>query len=230
MIKTMPEDKKDDKRKRMVVEEVGEVKPEVTPSEPLEEIKEKAQEIEELADVAAAPPEVKPVYQEQYVPQGSSSKGLNPFLIIIPGIFLLGGLLGGIIFYQNRVSGTAPAATDSPTIAPGELATPTSTPVATEIDLTKYNINILNGSGTAGEAGKVEALLEKGGFKVSGTGNAATYDFTKTVIQAKSDVDKNFLAKLSETLGEVYLVDTKTQNLAASSKDEVIVIVGSSKK
>lgn len=226
----MAEEKKELKRRKMVVEEVGEVKPEVTPSEPLVEIKEKAHEIEDLADVAATPvePPVAP-YQEQYFPPTPSSKGLNPLFIIIPGIFLLGGLLGGIVFYQSRISGN-PSPTGLPSETP--LGTPiaTSTPTPTEVDVTKYNISILNGSGIKGEAGKAQALLEKGGFKISSTGNASNYGYTKTVIQAKSEVDKDFLTKLSETLGETYLVDTKTQALPSSSKDTVVVIVGTSKE
>ncbi len=221
-------------RKRMVVEEVGEIKPEVNSSEPLEEIKEKAQEIENLADEAAAPVEapVPPTFPVQPSFQQNVSPGVNPLVIIIPGIFILGGLLGGIFFYQSKVSGKSQGnlqPTDSPTVSPVS-AVATSTPKAEEVDLTKYSVSILNGSGIAGEAGKVQDLIEEAGFKVSGTGNATSYDYTKTVIQAKSDVDKDFLSKLSETLGKNYSVETKVEELEDSSKDSVVIIVGSTKK
>jgi len=207
----------DASRKRVVVEEVT--------SDPIETPK--------AVDVAVVPP-TPPVVETPVVPISPiiptpEVKKTNPLVIIIPGVFLLGGLLGGIIFYQNKVSDTAPQMTDSPTISPTVTET-TSTPASVEIDVTKYSINILNGSGIKGEALKVQELLEKAEFKISGTGNASNYDYTKTVIQAKEEVDKDFIAKLSVSLGEVYSVDTKVATLSATSKDSVVVIVGSTKK
>jgi len=251
----MPEDKTshDKTRKRMVVEEVG-VSPEPTTAEvinpePVEEIKEKVEELQTITedisesvekstevqeDLAKAAGEVVPAEVQEKpeplpvdpTPQIKSNKGPNPLMIIIPGIFLLGALLGGIAFYQRGISGdTTPTPTPdySNTITPSPTVSPSA-----QVDLTKYPIKVMNGSGISGQAGVVKDLLEKDGFKVSGTSNAPTYDFTKTVIKAKADVPAEALTKLSEALAKSYVVDTN-QSLATSSADSIQVIVGSTK-
>ncbi len=233
----MPKDTKE--RKKMVVEEVQlEEAPKEAAEETKPEILEEAASTEspEVIETPQTPEETE-VKQEEVHEHHDHREHLDPppmptqkspsmaLWIIIPGIFLLGALLGGIVFYQKGVSkNPVPTETPSSTIEPSASEAPAST---TE-DLTKYAVTILNGSGIKGEAGKVQALLEKAGFKVGTTGNASTYDFTKTVIQAKADVDKAYLAKLSSTLSEKYIVD-KVQTFPESSKDEVLVTVGSSK-
>lgn len=214
----MSKEKETKERKRVVVEEVeAPVTSEVISSTELqkEEPKEapKPDILKEAAKTEAPPP-----------PTKSSSV---IWWILIPGIFLLGALLGGIVFYQKGVN---KGVTQTPTpIALGQPSTePTSTPSA-EVDLTKYSLIVQNGAGVAGAAGEAKSLLVKAGFKVSSTGNAASYDFTKTIIKAKTGTDAAFLASLTETLAKTYVLD-KNQTLPNSSKDGVIIIIGSSKK
>ncbi len=165
--------------------------------------------------------------QEQFPPLSKPS-GTNPLVIIIPGIFLLGALLGGIYFYQKGIN-LPPGASPEPT--PTEVANagavPSASPVAS-VDLTKYPVNVLNGSGTTGEAAKVKTLLEGGGFKVSAIGNASSSNFTKTIIKVKSDVPAAFVSQLSALLSKTYTLDSN-QTLSTSASDSVQVIVGSSK-
>lgn len=244
----MPDDTK--KRKRMIVEEVEapvtEIKEKVeelqTITENISQSVEKSTEVEE--DLAKAAEEIVPTEEvkkpqeestqeekpqekpEPIAPTVKNNNGTNPLIIIIPGIFLLGALLGGIVFYQRGISGNGeptPTPDYSNTITPS----PTQTPSAS-LDLTKYPIKVMNGSGISGQAGVVKDLLVTAGFKVSGTGNAASYDFTKTVIKAKADVPAAFLTQLSEVLSKNYVLDTN-QSLATSSANEVEVIVGSTK-
>jgi len=146
--------------------------------------------------------------------------------IIIPGIFLLGAILGGIVFYQKGVN-NGQEETPSPTAISTMSPTPSASPSAS-IDLTKYTISIFNGSGISGEAGRAKTLLTTAGFKVGSTANAATYDYTKTIIKAKSTVDAAFISELSNTLAKNYIIDTPL-TLAASSGANVQVVVGSSK-
>jgi hypothetical protein len=87
---------------------------------------------------------------------------------------------------------------------------------------------VFNGSGIVGEAVKAKTLLTTAGFKVGSTANAATYDYTKTIIKAKSTVEAPFISALSSALGKNYSVDT-SQTLASTSADTVQVVVGSSK-
>ncbi|MEK7550403.1 MAG: LytR C-terminal domain-containing protein [Patescibacteria group bacterium] len=167
--------------------------------------------------------------EETVIPITPPAKsGPNALVIIIPGIFLLGALLGGIYFYQSSVNKN-PIESKAPVAMVSQNPIPTATPKVEGLDLTKFPISILNGSGIKGEASKAQAIIEKDGFKVSATGNASNYSYKETMIQIKSGVSDDFIVKLKETLGESYKVATKTQSLKDSFKDDVVVILGSSK-
>lgn len=222
-------------RHRMVVEEVAtpkeeekveEIKP-VEEVKPVEEIKPdildegvKAPSQELIDDKALEIAPEKPIVEE--------SKQKSPvFWILIPGIFILGAILGGVVFYQKGVNSTKTAASPSPTTVASAAPTATASPSAS-VDISKLSVAVFNGSGTAGEAGKVKTLLEKAGFTVSSTGNAATYDYTKTIIKAKSTVDAVTLKKVSDAISGAYVVGDN-QTLSSSSTTDIQVVVGSSK-
>ncbi len=245
-------DEKSKSRKRMVVEEVGAPeteKGEEASTEPVTEIKEKVEELqgitdhmgddieksaevqEEIAEAAekVEPPQPSHTPPTDFTPSYDRPKnGPNPLFILIPGVLLLGALLGGVYFYQKQLNAN-PTPTPSPeaTIEDNSTPGPSASPSA-KLDLTKYPINVQNGSGIPGTAGSVKDTLTKAGFKVSSTGNADNYDYTDTIIKVKSDVPAEFVTKLTTTLSGVYSV-AKAQTLPDSSKDEVVVIVGSSK-
>lgn len=196
-----------------------------------DDVKESTEVQKEIVEAAEKVEPVMPVVPSQDYSQPSypsqSSKGTNPLVIIVPGFLLLGILLGGIVFYQKNIS-QQPTPVPTPTDNPITAVTPTATPATTTVDLTKFTVNIFNGSGIPGEAGKAKSLLTTNGFKVGTTGNATTFDFTKTVIKAKATVDAAFVTKLSTTLGKTYVVDA-AQTLSATAKDGVEVTIGSSK-
>jgi len=260
----MPVDEKN--RKRMVVEEVDDSTPShvepliASQNVPLEEVKEKVEELRDITEDLSQSVEKSEDVQEEIVkavaeaapvpavsenneapkaeddapmpvfeplPQVKSPSGTNPLVIIIPGIFLLGALLGGIYFYQKGIMGN----NASPSPTPEEITMVTPSPTASAsatVSLGSYPVNIMNGSGIAGQAGAVKSILTTAGFTVSATGNAASYDFTKTVIKAKVDVPATVISKLSAALSKSYVLDTN-QTLATSSADEIQVIVGSTK-
>ena len=228
-------------RKRMVVEEVGADEAQKLPQEPVEELKEKVEELQTITDgilevaekvvptQVSETPIVVPSPTVQEIASSDNEKvGPSPLMIILPGILLLGALLGGIFFYQKRISST-PSENTEP-ITEEVVATETASPTPkAELDLAKFKISVLNGGGTPGEAGKAKTLLETAGFTVSSTANAKDYSFTKTIIGAKSTVDKGFLDALSTALGKTYVVGTN-ETIATSSADSVVVTIGSSKK
>lgn len=94
-----------------------------------------------------------------------------------------------------------------------------------KVDLAEYDVQILNGSGTAGEAGVVEGLLEEAGFEGVDTGNADTYDYTDTQLQMKKGTPKAVYDAISEALSGDYKV-TKGDSLDADAGYDVVVIVG----
>ena len=191
------------------------------------------EEIDVKPEINVKPVEKKPENEEKkQIIDNKPSLNFNIFWIILPGIMLLGLLMGGIVAYYsglNKLKSSEEATTKNTTPQPTITAesSPSASPAA-KIDLTKYKIKILNGSGIKGEAGKVQALLEKAGFTIESTGNASKYDYTKTIIQAKEGVDKTFLGQLEKDLSTIYKLDKSTV-LKDSETSSIIVIVGASK-
>lgn len=224
----MPNKEEPKERKRMVVEEVESVEPvKKEEAEVKPQILDEAAKISSQELLANEEPQSDHKIQSTEEKPAVTKKQISPvFWIIIPGIFLLGAILGGIVFYQRGVN-RGQTETSTPTSTPTSSTLPSAGPSAS-IDLTKYTIRVFNGSGTAGVASSAKALLTTAGFTVGSTGNAATFDYTKTIIKAKSTVDPSYITALSAALGKTYLVDT-AQTLASSSADTVQVIIGSSK-
>ncbi len=196
------------KKMRMVVEEVGNTKEEVKPAEEVV--------IEEL--------QIKEDIKEE--------SSFNILWILIPGMLLLGLLIGGIFAYVfgiQKISDIKKTDTsESQNITAESTVSPTAKPTASpSASLSKYKIKILNGSGIKGEAGKVQTLIESAGFTVLSTGNAATYDYTKTQITIKTGIDPDFVSTLAATLKKSYqLENTKT---VSSQTNDITIIVGNLK-
>jgi len=107
--------------------------------------------------------------------------------------------------------------------------TPAASPVPTKVvDLKKYEIEILNGSEVDGEASRQKTGLETAGFTISSIGNADNTDYTDTIIKAKADVDKDFVAKLKTELEKTFTVG-ETQVLSGDSSVPIVVILGTKK-
>jgi hypothetical protein len=64
-------------------------------------------------------------------------------------------------------------------------------------------VKILNGSGVAGIANKAAAGLTSRGFQVTGTGNAASFAYTKSVIEYASPADMAAVNTLKKQLTNV---------------------------
>ncbi len=112
----------------------------------------------------------------------------------------------------------------TPTSAPTPIPSPTAKPV----DLQSVSIDILNGSGVSGEAGKVKTSLTTDKFNVTSTGNADNNNYTKTVIAAKKTVDPAYLTQLKTELKKTFDVDTTVASLPSSATTDVTVTLGSS--
>jgi len=134
-------------------------------------------------------------------------------------------LLVGIFVYKQgllkKVTVTiTPAATPAPAV--------TVEPKQAVVDLTKYEIEILNGSEVTGEAAKQKDGLEAAGFTVSSVGNADNSDYTDTIIKAKANVDSAFIAKLKNVLSNTFTVGP-VQTLSSDAAVPVQVILGTQK-
>jgi hypothetical protein len=151
----------------------------------------------------------------------------NYLWIIIPTALLVGALVGGLITYFSgisRLSETDQEIAPSATVAPSAEPTPTASP-SSSLKREEIKLQVLNGSGISGFAGKAKTYLEELGYKDVMTGNAATSDFTNTIISVK-DSKKEFLETIKTDLAKNYKVAEKTETLSASSKYDFVITLG----
>ena len=207
---------KDTKRIKPVIEEIVEEKPSVEVITPPEQ----------ETQVEEAPHLEKPLVFDE-------DKKLNIKLII--AITLVSALVaafvsGGVYVYLSGVESTknGPSATSSPEPSAEPSNEPTATPNATPapVDVSKYTVEVLNGSGAIGAASGAKDVLTKAKFNVVKTGNAGRYDYKSTVIQAKAGVPAEVTAKAKKELETAKYKVEMGEALPASSDYDIVVIVG----
>jgi len=160
-------------------------------------------------------------------PDDSGKSGFNfKGLFMIFGILLILGLvIGGFYFYQSSQEITTETPTP-PTEQEPEI-TPTPTPIVEEeVDLSSYSLQVLNGTGIAGEAGRVAATLEAGGFVDVEAGNASSSNVEQTQVQMKEEVPSEVFDTIDEALStrDVVIAD---EVLDEDSDFDVVITLGS---
>lgn len=140
--------------------------------------------------------------------------------VIIIGVALL---TGGTLLVVASGLPKVPMLFSKPTPTPTPVPTPIPTPAAaTRSDIT---VQVLNGGGTAGSAGKAKAFLEKKGYMVADVGNTDEYTYKKTEIHVKAGKEA-YLAFLKEDLADDYTIGTSSADLSADSSYDAQVIIG----
>jgi uncharacterized protein YxeA len=170
-------------------------------------------------------------YDETNQPKKEGKSVFKVILFILLGLSLVAIIAGGFLYYQKNMSKTktevTPTSTpqESPTAAPTEKpASPSGT--VSKVKFSDYSINLLNGSGIPGEAGKAKALLADAKFKKIDTSNAASYDFTDTEVQLKDNVPSEVYDKIAELLGSKYTVVKSDTVLKSTSLYDVVITIG----
>lgn len=130
-------------------------------------------------------------------------------------------LVGGSIFAFAKKSTKTVSFVPTPTVAPEPTATPTPEPI-NKLD---FSIKVFNGGGVKGAAGKMKALLEEKGYKVTETGNTSDFNRPKTEIYVKAGKE-NLLSSLESDLKDSYLLGTSAATLEDSASTDAQVIVG----
>lgn len=181
--------------------------------------------------VIKSPPEPKQSEKEKQVstkPTLVNKKLLIVFLIIL----LLSSLtLSGIFFYRSRTKlKNEPETTPTPVIevSPSPEATPLSIP-DTEVKLSDYSIQVLNGSGLAGEADFVEKILTAEGFDKINVGNADSYNYTDTQVELKENVPVTVFEAIDRALNDQYTVVKSEITLPDDSGYDIVVTIGEKK-
>lgn len=154
----------------------------------------------------------------------------NYLWIIVPTALLVGALVGGLITYFSGISrldtNTDAAATPTPvaTTSPSVDSEPTTAPVS-NLKKDELKIQILNGSGVSGAAGKAKTLLEGLGYKNIDAGNASSSDFATTEVAIK-DTKKEYLDAILKDLSKNYEASEAAKPLAATSKYDLVITLG----
>ena len=217
----MPTDKSEEpKKKVVVVEEVGSEDNSLE-SQTKEEVHE-----QEVVQVEETPKKVEP---DKTIPDATSEPTdeddkPNYLWIIVPTALLVGALVGGLITYFSGISKpTEVEATPTPVATSTPVSSPT--PVTTDLKRSDVKLQVLNGSGVSGLAGKVKTYLEGLGYKDVATGNADSSDYAQTELQVK-DSKKSFSDLVSKDLSKDYTVSSSIKTLNSSNKYDIIITLG----
>lgn len=182
-------------------------------------------------------------FQTQPQERGSRRFALLVLVVIILGVIVF----SGVRFIGSRVKKEAqptltptlvqsiptetptPEASPTPTskTSPSPTPRPTSNPVdpASGLDRSTLNVEIRNGSGVAGVAGKAADFLKSLGYRVSAIGNADNFDYQSIFIEVKS-TKSSFLPLLRKDLATDYTIGSTSADLSATSSADALVIVG----
>ncbi len=143
-------------------------------------------------------------------------------MIMLVIALVIGGALVLFTGKTNRAPQLAPV---QPTTAPTAVATPTATPTPVAMDKDALKVQVLNGGGKTGAAGKMKELLTTKGYKVANTGNTEEYTFEKSEVHVKPALSAN-LTEITDDLKEDYTVGESAADLPADSTYDVQIIVG----
>lgn len=112
------------------------------------------------------------------------------------------------------------------TVTPSISPTIEVTPEPTIIDLESYQVQVLNGSGVAGEAAKIKNMLLDMGFVSVDTGNAEAT--TEARILAKETVSESVKTMVFDSIKDYKIGSEIT--LTLGDKYDLIIVVGSTVK
>jgi hypothetical protein len=113
--------------------------------------------------------------------------------------------------------------TGKPTVAPTNSVNPVDQ--STGLDRSTLSVEVQNGSGEAGAAGKGAEVLKGFGYKIASMGNADNFDYQNATIKVKS-TKSNYLALLKKDLGFSYTVGSASADLSSSFSADALVIIG----
>jgi uncharacterized protein (DUF2164 family) len=161
------------------------------------------------------------------------------FFTVFIIVLIIAAVVGGVFYYNQGVSeNVSPVAQDSEEMTDQEMAMEETTeetsseqvtPTVEDVNLSDYSVNILNGSGVAGEAGAVETLLDDLSLKSVDTGNADSYDYVTTEVSMKEGVPDAVYQKIKDALSESYTVEKSDTPLSEDSDYDVVITVGAKK-
>jgi hypothetical protein len=152
--------------------------------------------------------------------------------LILAVVAFSGVIVGGIIYFNSKVSKTPPAEEKVEVVAPPAEEKPEEREEVAEeeeVSLADYSVRVLNGSGIPGESSKVKDTLSDAEFEDIDTGNADSYDYEQTEVSLKEGTPEAVYTAIEEALSGQYDVVKSETTLDEDSSFNVIVIVGTRK-
>jgi hypothetical protein len=150
----------------------------------------------------------------------SSEFQFPKILLVIPILSVLAFLF---IIFSDQI---LPSKKDTTQINPVIQVTPTTIPTIAAVDPKSFQIEVLNGSGTRGEAAKIANLLAPDNFVVAKADNAANFNFTQTQIQVKSTVPDSIITLLTKSLSSQYMPKISSAKLDSGNPFDIIITTG----
>ncbi|QQS38715.1 LytR C-terminal domain-containing protein [Candidatus Woesebacteria bacterium] len=160
--------------------------------------------------------------------RGSKKRGKSIIFILII-IIIVAGLAGGA-WYLLREPEIDTQSSPSQNLTMPETRTPTSTPVPTvapkeDVDRKDVQVQILNGTGIAGEAGLLQGKFEALGYTSIDVDNAEDQDNEDTSITFSKELPDTLVDEITEELEKVFIT-VKTKKATSTTEYDVVVITG----
>lgn len=147
-----------------------------------------------------------------------TKKSGNGKVVLLVVIILL--ILGGATWYLfSRREETIEFTNDAITSVPVEQ---TPTPGKVMIDKSTLKIQVLNGTGTPGDAGKLEKAVNDLGYSEVVTGNAENYDYKIAEVTFSSDFPENYRDEIIQVLNGLYS-EVKVGNESLGEFDAILI-------
>lgn len=155
--------------------------------------------------------------------QGSNGSVVKWIVLILIVLAVVGGL---VWFFVIRGSGEIekgiPIVTPSPSI---QFSEPTPTPEVQAVDKSEVSVEVLNGTGIAGEASYLQGKLKGAGWEKIAVGNADKQDSTQTEVEFGSGIDPTTQSELLTLLRDIYTTVTSSTSTSLD-KLEIIITTG----
>ena len=166
-------------------------------------------------------------------PSRGKSKMLK-WIIALVGIIIIVGAGGWFIMQDVGNSGATPSPTPNeglstfPTPEPSATAEPTPSSSPASVSKSDVKIEVLNGTGTPGDASFLQKELEKMGFSGIEAGNADEQKETATTVTFSRDLAAPIVDEITAKLKELYSEVTSRKGSLPEEFD-VRVVTGTKK-
>lgn len=161
--------------------------------------------------------------EEAVFPYSNSvqTKSKKPVTALVVSLIVLAALIGGFFLMKQPKQ----VEEKKDVVVEEKGPSPTEKP---KIEKSTVKIQVVNGTGTPGQAGVVVKALEEAGYSTENikTGNAEKFDNTTTSITARDNFEE-IVNDIKATLGSTFdKITVVSPNLDADSEFDIVIVTG----